>query len=113
MVGREPGMADIYWIMSLITGQRKLVYTQCNVIAYLFRCLCCVSQKTLKRMRSAKKDYLLNKGMAKLERDLDIANIVRTSRQSRLLLNIKMDRDDQLLLKNQRANIIDSSDEPD
>ena len=43
---------------------------------YYFRCRNCRSRDSLKRIKSAEKDFKLNKGQDKLYRDLDIVKLL-------------------------------------
>ena len=112
MISDKPKKSELYWIYALILNQRKLVYTQCSVFKYYFKCLCCRKQSTLKKMKSdGKKDYLVNKGIKKLEADLDIVNILEIIKRARVLVNLTLTKDENLLLKSQRNDVIDSTDE--
>ena len=52
---------------------------------------------------------MLNKGIRKLEADLDIENILEMIKRARVLVNLTLTKDENLLLKCQRHDIIDSS----
>ena len=60
-------------------------------------------------MKAGRKDYMLNKGIRKLEADLDIENILEMIKRARVLVNLTLSKDENLLLKCQRHDIIDSS----
>lgn len=85
-----------------------MIYRTVDVIKYYLTCIKCRKQRTLKR--SAKLEYLLNKGIRKLNNDLDIVNALETIRHSRILVNLSLTKEDQLLMKSQRQDVIDSSD---
>ena len=114
MISDKPKKSELYWIFALILNQRKLVYNQCSVFKYYLKCLCCRKQSTLKKMKSGgKKDYLVNKGIKKLEVDLDIVNILEMIKRARVLVNLTLTKDENLLLKSQRNDVIDSTDDED
>ena len=52
---------------------------------------------------------MLNKGIRKLEAYLDIENMLEMSKRTRVLVNLTLTKDENLLLKCQRHDIIDSS----
>ena len=60
-------------------------------------------------MKSGRKDYLLNKGIEKLDKDLDVENVLEMIKRARVLVNLTLTKDENLLLKCQRHDIIDSS----
>ena len=62
-------------------------------------------------MKTGKKDYLLNKGINKLDTDLDIVNILEMIKRARALVNLTLTKDENLLLKCQRHDVIDSTSE--
>ena len=73
------------------------------------KCFCCRKQSSLKNLKSGRKDYLLNKGIEKLDKDLDIENILEMIKRARVLVNLTLTKDENLLLKCQRHDVIDSS----
>ena len=55
----------------------------------------------MRKMKLGKMDYLLNKGIKKLDSDLDIFNILETIKRIRVLVNLTLSKDEILLLKSQ------------
>ena len=52
---------------------------------------------------------MLNKGIEKLDRDLGIENVLEMIKRARVLVNLTLSKDENLLLKCQRYDVIDSS----
>lgn len=54
-----------------------------------------------------KRHVLFKKGTIKLERELDVVNLVRSIRQLRLMANVLIGPSERMLLKFQRQNVIE------
>ena len=52
---------------------------------YFFRCRNCRSNKKLRHVKSADKDYKLNKGKEKLNNDLDIVKLLEMIKDYRVM----------------------------
>ena len=64
-------------------------------MAFLFylRCLNCRKYRSIKAQKSAApSDYFLNKGISKLEKDLDVVGLVKRARGFEILSNILFSR---------------------
>lgn len=55
-----------------------------------------------------KKHYLYEKGVKKLEKELDIVNLVRSIRQLKLMAQVLLGPSERMLLKFQRKNMIET-----
>ena len=69
--------------------------------------------KSLKKSKSSKVDYYLNKGINKLKRDLDIVNLLEIVKGFYVMKQVLFSLDDRFLLKFQRRDIIHSSESDD
>jgi hypothetical protein len=93
--------------------RKRFHYTYKESFNYLLRCMC------LRKMRDdensvavelIKKPHdLYNKGNRKLERELDIVNLVRSIRKLRLMARVMLTPAERMLLKFQRKNVIETT----
>ncbi len=84
MINEKPKRHSLYYIYHLLLNQRRFVYTTCNVLRYVFCCLICRKSKSLRFLKGGKRDFELNKGMVKLNRDLDIVNFLELAKDYHL-----------------------------
>ena len=75
LISDKPKKQQLYWIYALILNQRRLVYTTCNLLTYYLRCNQCRKQNSLKNSQG-RVDYYLNRGIMKLNQDLDITRMI-------------------------------------
>jgi hypothetical protein len=57
--------------------------------------MCCVfwkEKKTIKDDRSLRKHFLFKKGLEKLKRDLDVMQLIRSSRQIKLISDLYLSK---------------------
>ena len=73
---------------------------------YFFTCLCMRDQKTLRRV--SKSDYYLNRGIEKLNRDMDIVDWVKKMHNVDIMSNILFTDLQQQLLKFNKTLVIDT-----
>ena len=66
---------------------------------YFFRCRNCRSREKLKRIKSAKNDFLLDKGKDKLYRDLDIVRLLEMIKDYHVMKQVLFTHDDRFFLK--------------
>ena len=111
LLSEKPKKQQLYWIYALILNQRRLVYSTCNVLLYYLRCYNCRKKSSLKKNKSSKKEYFLNQGIKKLNQDLDIVSMLDLLNGAKVMRYLILTREDQFLLKNQRAKVIDSSED--
>ena len=57
-------------------------------------------------MPKARKDFLMNKGIAKLERDLDVVELLHIVQCFHVMKKLLFEKDERYLLKHKRANIV-------
>ena len=68
-------------------------------IMYFFRCRNCRRKEKLRRIKSAEKDYKLNKGKEKLNQDLDIVKILEMVKDYRVMKQVIFSHDDRFFLQ--------------
>ena len=93
----------------MILNQRKFTYNTCMAIMYFFRCRNCRSRENLRRIKSAEKDFKLNKGEEKLFQDLDIVKLLQMIKDYRVMKQVIFTHDDLFFLQLQHRDMICSS----
>ena len=93
-ISKEPTADQLKWIYTLILNQKRLVYGAWDAFRYYIRCYSCRKESSLKKIPTARKDYFLNKGIGKLEQDLDITNILSMLKGYRILQQVLFTIDD-------------------
>ena len=80
LISTWPKRQQLYYIFHLILNQRRFSYSTFLALSYFFRCYNCRNRKSLAKIKSAKQDVFLEKGINKLNKDLDIVNLLETVR---------------------------------
>ena len=76
LISYKPRRQQLFYIFHMILNQRRLSYNTCLALCYYFRCFACRKERSLKRKSSSKQDFYLDQGIRKLNRDLDINNLL-------------------------------------
>ncbi len=95
-------------VLEYILLRVRFTYGYKEIFTYLSQCLC-LRQKNLNDTFELRKQLLYKKGNNKLERELDIVNLVRSIRQLRLMASVLLGPTERMLLKFQRKNVIEST----
>ena len=93
-------------ILRLITTQRLFSYHWINLLTSLVCCLRCRSRKGLKTSKMGRKELHFKDGVAKLDTDLDVLNILATVKLFKSLRHILFSREQRLFLKFQNKDAI-------
>ena len=99
LISHEPKRHQLYYIFHLILNQRRFTYNSCLAIMYYLRCWNCRSRNKLKRIKSAEKDFKLEKGRDKLYRDLDIVNLLEMIKDYHVMKQVLFTHDDRFFLQ--------------
>ena len=83
-------------------------YATLSTFKSCLRCFICRSQKSLRRIESARNDFYLNQGLKKLERDLDIVNLIDLIKGYRVMRKVLFNHDQRFLMKFQKQDVLDS-----
>ena len=87
-------------------NQKSFAYKSCQAFVYLFSCFDCRSKQSVKQ--KMKSDFYLNKGMKKLEKHLDVSELIWRSQMGEVIGNILFDEDQQFLINFQKAQVLTS-----
>lgn len=80
--------------------RRKLfIYGYKEIVHYVSQCMCIRKLKKLSSSLYQKKHFLYSKGMHKLEKELDILNLVKSIRELRLMASVLLGPSERMLLK--------------
>lgn len=109
MIHHKPERHSLYYIYHLILNQRKLIYTTCDALKYVLRCLICRKSKSLRNLKGGKRDFELDKGIQMLNRDLDIVHFLEMNKDYHLIKQVLFNHDDRLLIKMQYRDLICTS----
>ena len=84
LISQQPRRQQLYYIFHMILNIRRFSYNTCLALKYLLCCYDCRSRSSLKQ--NATQDYYLNKGIEKLNKDLDIVNLLTMIQGYRVLI---------------------------
>lgn len=98
-VSKVPKRSELTAIETIVRDQHILIYGTCNAIKYFFKCLCLRNVKSHESHKALKREYFLNKGINKLKQDLDVVHALKTFKRSRILVDLVLSKDDQLLME--------------
>ena len=74
LISNRPKRQQLFSIYHLIINQRNFTYKACQSLVYILSCASCRSKRSIKaKMRS---DFLLDKGIEKLEKQLDVSHLI-------------------------------------
>lgn len=96
------GSADVKAILMNLINRKRFFYSFKDILESFFKCLCFRSTKQ-------KQHYLYDKGERKLISELDVVQLLRTIRQTKLLTQVILNQRQKMLLKFQRKNLIETS----
>ncbi|TNV84898.1 hypothetical protein FGO68_gene5339 [Halteria grandinella] len=95
-------------IVDYLLQRTRFSYGYREITHYLVKCRCFTLQKSKKNLsKNDKQHFLYNKGNEKLERELDVVNLVKSIRQLRLMAQVLLSQNERILLKFQRQNMIE------
>ena len=109
LISHRPKRQQLYYIYHMILNQRRLSYNTILAVWYYFRCFTCRKRTRAKKTKSSRKDFYLDKGIEKLERDLDIVNLLDIVKGYHVMKQVLFSQDDRFLLQLQRRDMIYSS----
>ena len=96
----KPSQEHIWAIFHLIMNQRRMTYKFCDLMNYYARCLCCRSHSSLKRQhQSNKTDYYLNKGIRKLDSDLDVVKYLKLVQAYSVMKQVLFNQNERFFMK--------------
>jgi hypothetical protein len=95
-------------LLDYIILRLRFTYGYKEMFHYLSRCLC-FRHVNPRLSVLHKKHVLFKKGSSKLERELDVVNLVRSIRQLRLMAQVLLGPSERLLLKFQRKNVVETT----
>ena len=113
LMDQKPKREQLKYIFHLILNQRRLVYSAVNALAYFGRCFHWRKNRSLKgkKWHNSEKDFVLNQGIKKLTKDLDIVNLLEMIKGYKTINEVLFNKEDIFFMKNQRRDIIDSQSE--
>ena len=109
LISYKPRRQQLYYIFHIILNQRRLSYNTCLALGYYFKCRKCRKERSLKERSSSKQDFYLNQGIKKLNRDLDIINLLEMIQIYRVMKMTVFSQDDRFFLRAQRRDMIYTS----
>ncbi len=86
-------------ILQLITNQRFFRYNMIDLVKSALYCVPCRSDKSLKKSKVGRKDLHFKTGVAKLEKDLDVLNLLAMMKLFRSLRHVLFTKEQSLFLK--------------
>lgn len=89
---RKPKKEQLYWLYRLAMNRRYLNSSFWNTIRYFARDFCCCTKKSTS-------DRLMDKGIGRLEKNLDMIKLLTTLQEIQDMKNVTFDKHDKLLLK--------------
>ena len=112
LISHIPKRQQLYYIYHLILNQGQFTYSMCLTLAYYFRCFACSCRKDSSkskfkwRQNSGLKHMQLDKGKHKLNRDLDIINLLEMVKDYHLMRQVLFNQDDRFFLALQHRDMI-------
>ena len=87
--------ADVGKLLLNLINRSRFEYRVRDILEYIAKCVCCRSAIR----DNYKKHHLYNKCVQKVQHDLDIVNMLKQDRQTKLLSQIVLDQRQKLLLR--------------
>lgn len=76
---------DISQILVDLINRHRFNYRPRDILAYIFKCLCCRRKQTLRDSETNLKHFLFEKAEEKLESELDIITLLKSMRKLKLM----------------------------
>ena len=89
---KEYSSSKLTWIYDLILRQSELYYGTCDAFCYYSRFRCCKSRQRLKTL--GPKDFLMDVGIEKINKELDILNLIKMLKGYRILSQVFLNKND-------------------
>ena len=104
------GGSYIKRILEALLLRTRFIYGYIEILHAIFICKCLKNNKKDKTMTTLeRRQVLYHKGEEKLERELDVVNLLRSIRQLRLMAQVLLGPQERMLLKFQRKNVIETT----
>ncbi|CDW71370.1 UNKNOWN [Stylonychia lemnae] len=100
---------DLNSILLNLIKRKRFSYTGRNILEYIVNCLCLKKIKTLKHQKAYKNQFIFKKGQDKFLDELDVISILKSMRQVKLLTQVLLNQRQNMILKFQRKNLIETS----
>ncbi|CDW72606.1 UNKNOWN [Stylonychia lemnae] len=96
-------------IINEILRRKAFRYGYQMAIHYILKCVCLRSKDSIKKNKAFKQHLKYERGNEKLERELDVVNLLKSIRQLKALLSTILPIRSRLLLKFSKKNLLQSS----
>jgi hypothetical protein len=112
-VDKKLYVSDIKDEIKEVIGENKadFNYKTTSILKSLICCLSCRRRSTLRKNARHRNVLYYEKGFERLDKELDIANIINNIRRVKYLMKIFLDKDQRKLLSLRKTKIISSDDE--
>ena len=100
---------DVKTLLFAFVNRKRFNYTPKKLVQYFCRCFCLRDLKKNKNLKTHSDHYLFEKAEQKFRNELDVVRIVKTLRRYKMLAQAMLSQKHRLLLKFQRANLIETS----
>ena len=95
-------------LLQEVFKRARFKYTMRDMLQYLFKCVCCRKSKKMILNPKLKKHVIFEKGTDKLMNELDCITLLKSIRQLKLFTQVFLTKNQKLMMKFQRKNVIDS-----
>ena len=94
LLDKRPQKQHLWAIFHLVINQRQfLKYGMRHVLNYYCKCICLRKTSSLGCKSSLKRDHYLNKGIDKLQKDLDVVKFLQLVRDFRVIKRVLFSQD--------------------
>jgi hypothetical protein len=91
--------SDLTSLFFAFLNRARFNYTLTNILEYTARCLCIRSIDPVRRDKSFKKHFLLEKAEDKFMQELDVVRIVKTLRKFKMLAQAMLSQKHRMILR--------------
>jgi hypothetical protein len=91
--------SDLLTIMSTMVNRQQFRYTAWLIVKYLFTFMWCRNLGNSRRNTKVAPHFKFEKSEDRLNKELDVLNLMRQSRMTKLLTQILLNQKQKLLLK--------------
>ena len=83
---------DLLTVMSTMVNRQQFKYTACLILKYLFTFMWCRNLGNNRQNKNIKPHFKFEKSEEKLNKELDVLNLMRQSRMTKLLTQILLNQ---------------------
>ncbi|TNV83870.1 hypothetical protein FGO68_gene6300 [Halteria grandinella] len=102
---------DINNLLLTIINRKRFKYSTSDIVAYIYKCMCLRRIEKNRRLESYKPHFLFQKCEELLNEELDVVQLMKQARNTKIMSQIMMNQKQKMLMRFQRKHLVETSSE--